>query len=365
MNSEKIQKKRRKKIVLRSISFAIFFLAVIVCSSVFVFGREASEQGAVFDDNEQTIIENLPEGITLDDTVNKVTSEFVYYDYRVLKRYQYPKNTAKDVTQEYNTFFNKISDDIEKRLVIIPARITAEGYSNNKYDDGYIDIINTIKKTLSDDVIVNDTLPVLRKNMDDYVFYRTYSSLTANGYYHVIDSIMNEKGIDTIPLSEFDDNRQFERPGNMVSLANADYLLEYPDEYNVYIYDVLDNRQTLNCEKVINDEFVNITINSPIVSYSRGGNDKDIGGYVCYSIINTKKQEGKNLMVIGNKYSKHMIPLLLPYYKNIVFIETDYFREYEKFFNMVDDNNIDEMMVIQTPEDIEDGLLSSLFKDVL
>lgn len=311
-------------------------------------GKEALVKEPVFG------VDGKPGGGQLETEPALVSESYVYFKDRVLERFHYNAGSIYKTSEALKNVMTSIPDGVNKYLMLVPTRISLEDGIYKQYSDDINGAIAEIYAGMPSDVKSIDAAGALLKHKGNYLFFRTDTSWTALGAYYGAQEFCKSAGIDMKGISEYYGYRFDHYSGALRQLPDApESLKDFPDYVNYYILQGVPNNQTITA-RITHNEY--LTYKAPTVALSRRGYDIFIGSFFSHSILQGDGKNGKTLVVIGDEYSKALVPWLTPYYENVILINPDFFHGgSEQIKNFFSEYNISDILVVECARNFGDS----------
>lgn len=305
--------------------------------------------------------QGLRSDAVLDETPNQVTQEYVAYKDRVLKRYNCNEAMLDKQIKLYKQISDTIAEGVKQTTMIVPLRIqyeeSAQAYVGKMAED-----VDYIAANLPQDMKYVDLFKALEPYQDRYIFYRTEPYWTSEGAYYGTNAYRKAFSKKLPDLVEYEEYLY-------LSMVGPLYLDVYPnvkqelelcqDQLYYYLNPKSHNRETVyrrNHNKTWEYS------QEPIVSKARGGLNSFVGGTYSYAVMDGQVNNGKALLVLGDKHIDMMATYLIGEYEKVIFVNNLYFKSsYQKntkqaFLNLFSEYGITEFLYVQGASVLGDKL---------
>jgi hypothetical protein len=334
----------------------IFFISVSLISTMFINYFNDINQSNQINGESKYGIKGLPYGVELSSEVRLIDEKYVYFEDRVLEIYTNDSEVNKESIDRIQGFMDVIPDSVNKVVSIIPMAITYENLE--LYNRASIEAIAEIKNGIDEDIEWIDVDALFRPISDEYLYFRTDPRITSLAAYYIAKDFLNSKDIEIYPLDEYREDRRAKVFGIYAFLENANLTQVYEDNVIFYLLDGATNRQTVTIR--MGDE--SISFESPTIALSRRGLDVFVEGNISDSIIYGDGLEN-SIIVIGDYSAKVLSTWLVPYYKNIIVINSAFYSKSKfDFFKLFEDYNISDIILIESILNIGDSSMNSKLK---
>lgn len=346
--------------------FSHWFIALLlvaffsVAATVLQQAVSQKHQNAYIIDNASAQViygqDGKPDGQLLESTPQKITEEYIYFNDRVLLRYNYDAQSIDYTVETINTVFDWVPDYINKYFLAAPMRIAVEESIETNDGADSAKALDEICDSLSSEVHTINTLNTLSEHADEYIFFRTDRSWTSLGAYYAAEEFLASKDITIIPLKDYYDEMNQGYVGILGYLSGTESLLDYPDL--VYFYTLKGSSNSQNITAYDNKEYKEYT--SPVIASSRGGTDIFIGEYFSHTIIDGDKDDSDSIIIMGDKYSKLLSPWLIPYYNKVILINPTFFKgDVNAIAQMIHSYNVKDFLVVECQSTIGESIYNS------
>jgi len=301
-------------------------------------------------------IKGLPYGYELSSEVRLIDEKYAYFEDRIVEIYTNNSNVNRESINSIQKFMNVIPDNVNKFVSIIPMAITYEELE--VYNKTSIEAITEIKNGINEDIEWIDVDSLFRPISDEYLYFRTDPRITSLGAYYIAKDFLTSKGIDLYPIDKYKEDRRVKLVGIYMLLENANLAQSYEDNVIFYLLDGATNKQIVTIRE--GDE--SISFESPTIALSRRGLDIFVEGNISDSIIYGDGLEN-SIIVIGDYSAKVLSTWLIPYYKNIIVINSAFYSKSKSdFFKLFEDYNVSDVILIESILSIGDPSLNSKLK---
>ena len=296
-------------------------------------------------------IKGLPYGVELSDTIILEDDLYIYFDDRIVEKYNNDSRTNEESIERIQSFFNVLPENVNKFVSLIPMAITYEKVE--PYNETSILAINTIYEELDMNTI--DIHSVYKEKKEDYLFYRTDPRITSLGAYYIAKEFLDLKGIEIININEYREDRRAKLFGIYMLLEKSTLSATYEDTVVSYFLDGSTNKQLVTVRK--DDEV--LTYESPTIAISRRGVDVFVEGSISDSILYGDGNES-SIIVIGDNSAKVVSTWLTPYYKHVIVINSAFYvKTRSEFFDLFNEYNVTDVLLVESISSIGDSSLNS------
>lgn len=346
----------KRKQGLFSLLILITFISISLISTMLINYLNEINQSNLINNELKYGIKGLPYGVELSSEVRLIDEEYVYYNDRILEIYTNNSSINKESINRIQAFMNVIPDTVNKVVSIVPMAITYEEL--DMYNKTSIEAITEIRNGLDADIKWIDVDSLFRPMSDEYLYFRTDPRITSVAAYHIAKDFLKTKGIEIYPLDEYKEDRRAKVFGIYTFLENSNLTQAYEDNVIFYLLEGATNKQTVTIRT--NDE--SITFESPTIALSRRGLDVFVEGSISDSIIEGDGLEN-SIIVIGDYSAKVLSTWFIPYYKNIIVINSAFYSKSKSdFFKLFEDYNITDIILIESILNIGDSSMNSKLK---
>lgn len=282
------------------------------------------------------LIDKQAEQVELSEDVFYQDDQFVYYNDRIINRFNYKEENIKNIAIAWENLSRQFPQDVNSFIVPIPARIIFEkGYEEDKlkYDEFY----QKLEKNFLALALVVDFRDTFDIHKEEYIFHRTSNSITARGAYYASKQIGNILGSDFyIPLDEYHEHMYREYIGELY-ISNQMKFNKGSKEYNLFedipndltYYYLLAESNNI-CEVFRLDENLKISSSKQptIIKSGTGSGSMISSSRFEWAIVEgdgkalDKKDE--TLLFISDTSGRYMLPYLANYYKDVYYINLEW-----------------------------------------
>lgn len=266
---------------------------------------------------------------------------FIGKDGYLFERFEYTEeaeNNFKDITRIVNKFAERQEKPIYFTLVPNSIYINQDKLPDYAQTPDQKKIIDNFYTGLNSNVKTVDVTKTLKKNKDNYLYFRTDHHLTSNGAYLVYKEFNNAKGTTTLPLSQYSLKMvsdsflgTFDSKAQIVN-QKADNIVVYENENNINLNEVIYDNEVTN--SIYNESYLTT---KDKYSYFLNGNNAKV-------VVKTNVKNDKKLLVIKDSYAHIMTQFLCNDYQEIHFIDLRYYKE--SMSDYIKANNIDEVLFL-------------------
>ena len=164
----------------------------------------------------------------------------------------------------------------------------------------------------------------LKAHANEYLYFRTDHHWTQLGAYYGYEEFCKAKGVDPVPLSDFDRADYTGYLGSFYTSSNSAALAANPDTVEAYIPKANVNLSFTQSDGVQVDSWPLIADGEQYDSTSK---------YIVYcagdqpyeEIVNNDMAEGPSIVVVKESFGNCFIPFLVNHYKNIYVVDYRYY----------------------------------------
>lgn len=259
----------------------------------------------------------------------------------LFERFEYTSEAEKNFN-DFAKIVNKFAEKQEKPIyfMLVPNSI----YINQDKIPNYAqvpdqnEIINNFYANLNSNIEKINVTEALKKEKDNYLYFRTDHHQTSNGAYLTYKEFNNAKGIPTEPLSQYNKKivsnsflGTFDSKAQILN-QKPDNIVVYENENNTNLKEVIYDNETTN--SIYNESYLNT---KDKYSYFLNGNNAKV-------VVKTNAQNNKKLLVIKDSYAHIMSQFLCNDYQEIHFIDLRYYKK--SMSEYIKENNIDEVLFL-------------------
>ena len=344
----------------------IAFLVVFLCLNILTPSKKISEMEnrtlALFPD---LSFERLSDGSFMKDFESYISDQFVFRNHFVSAKRRYEVLTGKEenhgilfcndgylienssgLTHEYikanleaiNALTSVKRYNVSVAIVPTAYEILKEKLPDYAYTNSYKTLQNQLKKELKNADIV-DTSPILSKNADQYLYYRTDHHQTAHGSYYTYSAICPTLGIEAATQSDYV-VKEMSDDFYGTAWSNSGFGPTRKD--TIYMY-----APKKALDATVSFPLENKSMNSLYNEKMLSGKDKYafyLDGNHGIAEIKTNAETGKKLAIIKDSYAHSVVPFLAGHYNEIYMIDLRYYNG--DIFEYLYANNINDVLVL-------------------
>lgn len=264
----------------------------------------------------------------------------------------------KDETEKLVAGINSFAANTNAKvsMMLVPNAISiCEKYLPAGIKSSQREVVNSIEEMLSEKINNVDVFSVLEEHNDEQLFYKTDHHWTTEAARYAFMEYGKTMGLD-IKKNDF---RKYCVAGDFQGTQAS----------NAGVYNLCDNLNIIvpredkvtytvsNMEKM--EKSATLFDSSKLKEKDKylvfmGGNYSEVG-------IETTAKTGKNLLLIKDSFANCMIPMLTPYYDNIIVIDPRYYCD--NLNDLVKDNSITEVLFMYNVNSfITDNSLNDILK---
>lgn len=318
----------KRRYLTRGIAAALLLCFLCTGSALYFSDVVKEEEKAASKVEEKDLYHNqgMTADIELSQKPEKITREYVVYTDRVLQRFHCTKTQRTAWAQAFASLSNEIPKNVSQTMMIVPLRIQYEE-SATKYRNNMEAVVKKFTQSLPKDIRSIDLFTYLQQFQSRYIFYRTDTVWTSEGAYYGAKAFAEAKGGTLPPLKEY---REYMYSSLDGSLKEKLYGLEklsvldaqkYADRNYYYLLPEADNFETVYKRK--DDKL--IKTQEPLISKSRGSLTAYVGGKHSHAVVNGIADNGKSIVLIGDKNADIMASYFLSEYETIYIINPEYY----------------------------------------
>lgn len=329
-------------------------------------------------ESEKKIVENrglyrnqgLRMETVLDQMPNQVTESNVVYEERILKRYKCSEDMLNKHMKLYKVMHEEIPKEVIQATMIVPLRIQYEESARTYVGEMQADIAK-IATNIPSEMHYIDLFKVLEPYQDRYIFYRTEPYWTSEGAYYGMKAYQDTMGRHMDGFYSYEEHLYHSLTGTlyMEAYPEADRTLEVSQDKLYYYLQPKSHNWEMIYKYTKKWEYVQ----EPIVSKARGVLDVFVGGIYAYATMDGSVDNGKSIMVLGDKHRDMMATYLINEYEKVVLVNAYYFKSAYKeqttqaFSNLFKKYGITDFLYIQGAGNLENEQFwentYSLFRD--
>ncbi len=226
------------------------------------------------------------------------------------------------------------------KVAIVPTayEILKDKLPRFAYTDSYIDLQNYLKKELKNSEIT-DVEPVLAKNADKYLYYRTDHHQTALGSYYTYLALSESLGFKPYPLEDFAVEKMSEDFFG-TAWSNSGFAKTQKD--TIYKYSPKKSIKATVSFPLENKNMKSL-YNTDMLS------EKDkyafyLDGNHGLTEIKTNLETGKKLAIIKDSYAHSIVPFLANHYNEIYMVDLRYYNG--DIFEYLYSHNIKDVLIL-------------------
>lgn len=234
----------------------------------------------------------------------------------------------KMITDNLNAMkeFRQAYPDLSFYILLAPnaANILSDKLPSLAVTENQSEQFEGIRKELGGDFTWVDAEKVLKKHKDEDIYYHTDSRWTTLGALYACQELIKTMGLDETNAPEL---KRYAVTGDFS--GNLSLRSGYERSYRepIYIYSAADAEE--NTEFVIDYEGEKERTATLYDSSKLEGEDKYevfLGGDFPLADIRTAADSSERLLVFKDSYANCLIPFLLPYYREIIVIDLQYYE---------------------------------------
>lgn len=300
--------------------------------------------------------QGLPEGEKLSERPETATNEYVFYQDRALKRFAAGKSEIGREAEILTDIGGMIPQGVRQHIMVAPLRIAFEE-SASDYVNGMEESINYFYSRLPASMNAIDLVPVLMPYKERYIYFRTVPQWTAEGAYYAAASFLEGLGKE-LPDLEYYEEFMFEDFAGTVFYQDRqdkgksfEEIAKYNDR--VYYYLLPGASNWADITKITSrGEAKQVT--APIISKSNSQTDQFIGGRFSHAVFKGTADNGKTILIAGDKNANIIAPYFMYGYEFIYLINSTYYDgEAEGFRNIFKDYEVEDFLFVEGADAFE------------
>lgn len=271
------------------------------------------------------------------------------------------KNYANVYVNSVNYYADNLNDDVKIYNLLAPTSSEFNMPSEYKNLSGsQKDGIDYAYSNMNEKIITVNAYSNLENNKDDYLYFKTDHHWTALGAYRAYESFMITKGEEAISLDKYKRvNSESKYLGSIYNMTENLRLENNLDD--IWYYEPLISVEY----KAINRDNTKWSANQ-IVFPSYFEYERKyaafMGGDTAFSHIKVQSGIDKKILVVKDSYGNAFIPFLLPHYGDVYVADPRYFNE--NIFDVIEENNIDEVLFINYATVLQLPAFSHMISDM-
>ncbi len=206
------------------------------------------------------------------------------------------------------------------------------------YTDSYDKLQKQLKKELKN-VKITDANPILSKNADKYLYYRTDHHQTALGSYYTYCALAENLGYDALTLENFAVEKMSE---DFFGTAWSNSGFAKSEKDTIYKYS-----PKKSLKATVSFPLENKSMKSLYNLDMLSGKDKYafyLDGNHGLAEIKTNSQTGKKLAIIKDSYAHSIVPFLANHYNEIYMVDLRYYNG--DIFEYLYSHNIKDVLIL-------------------
>ncbi len=275
--------------------------------------------------------------------------------YLIAEEEKYDGEALKQLTEAMNGFA-KDNPDVKVKFMLVPnASLIYEEKLPYGVTSGEDAVIEAVKGGLSDKVGFVDVREALISGKGKQLYYKTDHHWTAAGAYLSFEEYARAAGLD---LS----GQEYES-----YCVSGDFQGTQASNSGVYSgSDVVNICVPKGSEGSYIVNYVDSTVKTATLFDMSKLEEKDkylvfMGGNYSRVDISTNADNGRRLLVIKDSYANCFIPLLTPYYEEIIVVDPRYY--YDDIYQLVSDASVSEVLFLYNVNSfVTDNSLSGLLE---
>ena len=254
--------------------------------------------------------------------------------------YRYRPQAAKQYADTLNAFAEKTNGRYGLSAMVVPSAITfLENEKLRKLSPSQKQPIEEVAKHLTDAVRFVSIYETLERRAagGEYIYFRSDHHWTALGAYYAYAEYAEAAGLQPLAIDEYERKDLGEFLGTTYNATLSKSVAAEPDNLTVYL-------------PKLNYSYVKIRSGferkSALIDEEAKGYGVFLGGDSALSIIKTKLDTGKKLLVIKDSYANAFIPFLAPHYDEIHIIDLRYYED--DVYKYLEKRSIGEILFINS-----------------
>lgn len=294
--------------------------------------------------------QGLASDMRLSENPGLITEEYVYYEDRVLKRFVCTEDELRETALLYSKIGSMIPEGIQKHSMVVPLRIQYED-SASPYASCMQEALQSFYGQLPEDISRIDLIPVLEAEKEHYIYYRTLPYWTAEGAYYGAQAFLKTIGKELPELSTYEEY-MFEsftgevfRKNRMEMGVTAEEIEKYNDKAYYYLLPEARNRADIT---KVSEDWKTEEITAPLISKTNLQTDIFIGGRYSKAIFAGIPQNGKTILIIGDKNADIIASYFMHDYETVYVINDIYYRgKSADFLQIFQDYNVEDVLFVE------------------
>ena len=248
---------------------------------------------------------------------------------------------------------------LEVQIYSLVTPNSAQFYSPQEFHTGIHDqkaMIDDCYAQMSDDVVCVDAYSALAAHTNEYIYFRTDHHWTARGAYWGYTAFCEAKGIEPVPLEDFERGQYDEFVGSLYSFTSqypqSDALWNNPDYVEYFLPRVSCSARYYNDAtlsygtpiEVVSTTLTNASIQNKYLCF--------ISGDTPICVIETTV-DGPVCAVLKESYGNAFVPFLTSHYSKIIVIDPREFNHQDKpvldLKTFAAEQGVDDLIVINYP----------------
>lgn len=258
---------------------------------------------------------------------------------RAMIVYYYTPQAAKQYADTLNAFAEKTDGKYNVSAMIVPSSIAfLQNEKYKKLSPPQLPAIKHAAEHLDDGVRLVPVYEALEaRSADEYIYFRSDHHWTALGAYYGYAAFAETAGFEPLPAESFEWEELGEFLGTTHAATRSESVAADPDLLTVprppipHTYEKIQNGKAIPAK----------LIDSETLGYAAF-----LGGDAALSVVKTKQESGRKLLVFKDSYANAMIPFLVPHYDEIHIIDLRHYAG--DVYGYMEKQNIDDILFLNT-----------------
>ncbi len=265
----------------------------------------------------------------------------IILDDKIMEIYREDKSALNMYVKTLNKYAKTMPKSVNIYSMLIPTQIEFEC---PKTGDSQKKTIDAVYKAEDERIKTINVYDSLKKNTDDYIYFRTDHHWTQRGAYLGYCELAKKAGFDSVKLSDLQEDSRKGFLGYLYNQANDPDMKKYADtiewftrteNFTVSAHDKDENGKYIDYET----KMYNIPADEAKPKYS-----VFMGGDHSYLKMTSDIKNGKTICVIKDSYGNAMLPLLTNSYETVIAVDP---RSYDgKVSELVKKEKVDDLLIL-------------------
>lgn len=254
--------------------------------------------------------------------------EDIYRTNGMLIKTKNPKFSNSDIKESARSFDN-IYKNRNFYLAIVPSAASVYSDYLPQSDNSKLlkEKCNNFIGVIQENTRIINLYNVLNSKKENYIYYRTDDMWTSEGAYYAYNSIITAMGLNSVDLSYLQiQHVSGDYEGKLEKISGSPYISpDYIDRYDAVNSGNLVTRvkysNSIKKISIFDDDYIN---SSDKLHYY-------LGDLSCSCKITTNSIENKELLVLGDDYSREIIQFFVNNFKRIDYVNIDSVNDGKKY----------------------------------